>query len=432
MTAVGESTAQFDGTVTEKRADFKVTVYYGTGSNITINNCLGKKSVTMVNGNAFTVVVDKLQSEKTYYYFVETVNNGKKSYSKVDNFTTDAVTGYINQFDIAGAVNLSAEGTANCYIVTKAGTYRITPVKGNGTVSVGAVNSVDVLWESFGTSIVPERGKLVEGARYDGGYIYFKTDDVYREGNAVIAARDVNGTILWSWHLWMTDQPNEQVYNNNAGVMMDRNLGATSAVPGEVAALGLMYQWGRKDPFMGSSDINSPVEAKATITFPMAVNATSTEGTVEFATENPTTLIRGEKTNNWLYQVDTKLWASEKTIFDPCPAGWRIPDAGENGVWHKAIGKVQVAPNPFDKNLKGVNLAGLAGNDNSIWYPATGYYGKADGKFYGTGTNASYHSVSPGISYGTMSFVIGSNYPDLYLQNVTDFGGAAPARCVKE
>ena len=35
--------------------------------------------------------------------------------------------------------------------------------------------------------------------------------------------------------------------------MMDRNLGATSATPGNVGSLGLLYQWGRKDPFLGSS-----------------------------------------------------------------------------------------------------------------------------------------------------------------------------------
>ncbi|MCC8062106.1 MAG: hypothetical protein LIO68_02535, partial [Rikenellaceae bacterium] len=34
---------------------------------------------------------------------------------------------------------------------------------------------------------------------------------------------------------------------------MDRNLGAMSASPG-VASYGLLYQWGRKDPFVGSRD----------------------------------------------------------------------------------------------------------------------------------------------------------------------------------
>ena len=32
---------------------------------------------------------------------------------------------------------------------------------------------------------------------------------------------------------------------------MDRNLGALSATPNDAKALGLFYQWGRKDPSMG-------------------------------------------------------------------------------------------------------------------------------------------------------------------------------------
>lgn len=45
---------------------------------------------------------------------------------------------------------------------------------------------------------------------------------------------------------------------------MDRNLGATTAEPNTVGALGLLYQWGRKDPFLGSASINSDVEAAST------------------------------------------------------------------------------------------------------------------------------------------------------------------------
>ena len=78
---------------------------------------------------------------------------------------------------------------------------------------------------------------LISGCCYEDGYIAFKTADTFKEGNAVIAAKDADGKILWSWHIWLTDQPEEHVYNNNAGTMMDRNLGATSATPGDVPAV---------------------------------------------------------------------------------------------------------------------------------------------------------------------------------------------------
>ena len=103
--------------------------------------------------------------------------------------------------------------------------------------------------------MAPAVGDLVKNVSYSNGEITFRATD--RKGNAVIAAKDAAGNILWSWHIWLTDQPVEHVYKNNAGTVMDRNLGATSATPGDIGALGLLYQWGRKDPFLGSSSISS-------------------------------------------------------------------------------------------------------------------------------------------------------------------------------
>ena len=429
---IGEFSATFAGEVINKSVDFKVTVYYGTSSGLTLYNYAGSSSVTSTSGNTFSLVVDKLYSQTTYFYFIETINGGKTTYTAVSSFRTKTVTGYDSSFDITGAIDLSTAGSANSYIVSQTGTYSIPAVKGNSSTSVGTVSTVDVLWETYGTSTTPTRGNLVKGAKYADGKVYFKTGDSFREGNALIAAKNSSGTILWSWHIWLTDQPKGQVYFNGAGTMMDRNLGATSATPGDVGALGLLYQWGRKDPFLGSSSISSCVVAKSTITFPAVQNSTSTTGTVDYVTKNPTTMLRGATTNNWMYVVDKTLWASEKTIYDPCPAGWRIPEAGENGVWVTAAGRHQIYTNPFDKVNKGVNLSGYMGADDCIWYPATGYYGKADGNFYGVGSNASYHSVSLGDTYGTLCFTINQSSSDLYLLYVTDFGGAEPARCIKD
>ena len=432
LSDVGEFSATLSGEVAQKGVDFKVTVYYSTSSNINLYNYFNCAFTTSTSGKIFSLRIDKLYSETTYYYFTETINNGKTSYSSVNSFRTKAVTGYDSTFDITNATDISVNGTANCYIVSEAGTYFIPAVKGNGTASVGVVSSVDVLWETYGTSTTPTRGNLIQGARYSNGKIYFKTNDVFREGNALIAAKNSAGIILWSWHIWMTDQPKEQVYYRNAGTVMDRNLGATSATPGDVGALGLMYQWGRKDPFMGSSSISSTVEAKSTITFPTPLASTSSTGTVDYTTKNPTTLIYGPSTNNWMYVTDKTLWANDKTIYDPCPAGWKIPEGGENGFWCKAYGGYQITTNPFDKVNKGVNLSGYVGSDATIWYPATGYYGKADGDFYGVGQNASYHTTSLGNTYGTLVYTIDASRNDLYLLYVSDFGGANPVRCIRD
>ena len=219
--------------------------------------------------------------------------------------------------------------SANCYMISKAGTYAFSAVKGNTEESLEAIESVDVLWETYGTTETPEKGYLIKSATYQNGLIGFTTSDKFREGNAVIAAKDGNGKILWSWHIWLTDQPQEQVYYNNAGTLMDRNLGATSATPGDVGALGLMYQWGRKDPFLGAAKIGNKTFAASTIKWPSSV--TNNIGTLEYTISHPTTYVQHFNNSDELV-----LWTvpgEAKSVYDPCPAGWRIPDGD---VWAKA------------------------------------------------------------------------------------------------
>ena len=309
-----------------------------------------------------------------------------------------------------GIVDLSENGTANSYIVSAAGTYKFTPTKGNSSESVGSIASAEVLWETFGTDVTPNEGDLVKNVKYENGVISFETPSAYKEGNAVIAAKDANGTILWSWHIWLTDQPQGQEYFNNAGTMMDRNLGATSATPGDVGALGLLYQWGRKDPFLGSSSIHydSMVEAKSTITWPSAVSSNSSNGTIAYATANPTTFIGYNSSNyDWYYTgtsaTDNTRWTtseSSKSIYDPCPAGWRVPDGGDNGVWSKALGSSSYFDDHiYDNTNEGMNFSGKFGSASTIWYPASGWRLYDDGSLGGVGNGGVYCSASPYDSF---------------------------------
>ncbi len=303
--------------------------------------------------------------------------------------------------DVASATDLSSSGSANCYIVSNAGLYKFKAVKGNSSESVGNVASASLLWETFGTDAAPEMLDLISGFCYMDGYIAFQTADTFKEGNAVIAAKDAYGNILWSWHIWFTDQPQGQVYYNNAGVMMDRNLGATSATPGDVGALGLLYQWGRKDPFLGSSFIGSSTLAKSTITWPSAVSSDSSYGTIAYATANPTTFInRNDKNIDWYYTgsevIDNTRWTtseSSKSIYDPCPSGWRVPDSDSNGVWAKALGSS--SGYAFDSTSVGINFSGIFGSDQPIWYPASGYRYNNDGSLRNVGKFGVYWSASP-------------------------------------
>lgn len=317
--------------------------------------------------------------------------------------------------DIEGGVeDLSANGTANSYIVSKSGTYKFSTVKGNSSESVGAVSSAEVLWETFGTDVTPNVGDLVKNVKYADGAISFDTPSAFKEGNAVIAAKDADGNILWSWHIWLTDQPQGQVYYNNAGIMMDRNLGATSATPGDVGALGLLYQWGRKDPFLGSSSISSAIEAKSTGTWPSAVSSNLANGTIEYATAYPTTFITYNSSNyDWYYTgsstTDNTRWTTStatKSIYDPCPSGWRVPDGGNNGIWSKALGSSSSFGDVFDDTNKGKNFSGKFGSDQTIWYPASGSRDFNVGSLYNVGYGGLYWSASPS---GYFAYCLGFN-----------------------
>ena len=342
---------------------------------------------------------------------------------------------------LSDGTDLSTKGSANCYIISKSGTYTFPTVKGNSAESVGAVASADVLWESFGTDVTPMIGDLVSKVSYSDGIIAFHTSHPFKEGNAVIAARDAAGTILWSWHIWLTDHPQGQEYFNNAGTMMDRNLGATSAIPGDVGALGLLYQWGRKDPFLNSSSISFSVLAKSTIIWPKSVRSNSKKGTIEYATANPTTFItRNSKSIDWFYTGSSSSrntnWTESdkpKSIYDPCPAGWRVPDGSRKSVWSKAEGSnSREFENKHDMVRRGMNFSGKFGADHTIWYPFSGvrFFRKDTlecvGKF-GFYWSASYYNTD--YSYG---MTLGSYFDDVQPKDYSASACSKSVRCIQE
>ena len=374
---------------------------WGMRENPTIEN--SSKTDEGAGMSSFSSVMTDLFSGFTYYARAYATNIAGTSYGEVRKFRTagDQVEHLM---------------PANSFIVSESGKYVFETVKGNSYESVGLVASAEVLWESYGTDEKPIVGSLVSSVIVQGGAIVFEVPSPYREGNAVIAAKDASGTILWSWHIWLTDQPQEQVYYNNAGTMMDRNLGATSATPGDVGALGLFYQWGRKDPFLASSSISSSTMAKSTITWPSAVSSDSSNGTIAYATEHPTTFITYHSRNyDWYYtgssSADNTRWQYKKTIYDPCPAGWRVPDGGENGVWSTAIGSSPSHNISYDDTNKGVNFAKELGNDAIIWYPASGYLDYNVGSFYFVGDFGHYWSCSSDSSDSNLVYylIIGNN-----------------------
>ena len=335
--------------------------------------------------------------------------------------------GTINATDLKDVnyEDISTSGTANCYLITEEGDYKFKAVQGNSETSVGTVASVSVLWESFGTDEKPSVGDLIDSASYSDGYIRFSTPATFRNGNALIAAKDADGTILWSWHIWCSAEGwKEQTYYNNA-VMMDRNLGAASAsIPAsadDAGSAGLLYQWGRKDPFIGVSSFTASSGYLTRAASTGTLSNSSTTITAALAIQNPTTLYSGA--------LPDDSWGSTKTIYDPCPAGWRVPDGGNAGIWYKAIGST----NTTTGGTYGLNFSNVFGTDATIWYPASGYLTEDGGKLDDVGNYGSYWSVTPNPSDNDYAYCL-DFYKSGYVTPSNSYyrssGGAV--RCQKE
>lgn len=327
--------------------------------------------------------------------------------------------------------DLSANGTANCYLVTSPGFYKFkADVKGNGVVpsqleSVAGETAIVpksalVLWYNTlqkSNNWVDESPVYLSSVSLDSdGYIRFYTPDAFVPGNVVIAAFAEEGvtyenitvdenkcinnaTLLWSWNIWAADGYDPEAATITAGgkQFMNRLLGATISGMGTtgdyipIGAVGNYYQWGRKDPFPAFSDYTVTIPTQYTnILFGTPtytpINALKIDGQsskmnldgqmfgyrtkesgsldsdnawnlmkrddissdkstknkvyVEYATVHPYKCI----TNNgntfggwrtWLNGDDPSyksLWGEsdlKKTLFDPCPAGWRVPSKDE-------------------------------------------------------------------------------------------------------
>lgn len=171
---------------------------------------------------------------------------------------------------------------------------------------------------------------------------------------------------------------------------MDRNLGATTTY-GE-GQYGLLYQWGRKDPFLGiastrfSMDIKYVLSTNSSIW--KSVNANSSNCNVAYTIANPTTLLNMAygSSGSWsevsnLSNPANSLWQPTKTIYDPCPPGYRVPDGGKNGVWAKALGEPDYLESDYNLfnesysiyDFSNKNTTAQLTTESSCVYPAAGY-----------------------------------------------------------
>ncbi len=309
------------------------------------------------------------------------------------------------------------EETANGYLVTSAGTYDLkVNIRGNGntqawttaneggvkedidfgmTDSIANVAYVDIIWETADDFVtIPDPYDISQSGSIS--YVVNNVDlapfgdwtgKVFDKGNganALIGVFAEDGTLLWSYHIWgvgdfvdgvpmETWKVGSSASDLNEYEFMDRNLGAYSNLPGS-KSFGLLYQWGRKDPFIGAYrelSVNGndstyerdyrQVRKQYTKHYQTINNQTylwseyNDEGDastaeleknlVQYTIEHPTTILEdGLLSADHLNDQAEGLWgttdksyvnseAGNKTMYDPCPPGYRMPSLNALTIW---------------------------------------------------------------------------------------------------
>jgi len=397
--------------------------------------------------------------------------------------------------------------------------------------------------------------------------IYVKTN---KEGNALIGAYNKDGEVIWSWHIWITDNDPGNVGNaieyttyrwDNISIkwnqtrvagyaVMPCNLGALANEPGEnndfLRTYGTLYQWGRKDPFPGIMQTRKMADSRIyfsyssenetniivydneheQITIPkgsgkgevkeslpvnrfesLLTTALADKDTgLKFSINNPTVFIAAAKPfvnwnfNNvweyynrgdWLPEGDECLWGAtkrdentlflqvrwnpngyiwanygpDKSIFDPCPSGWRVPPGdlwlgftndGKNHVYNNSNANLMKYVNVPVRNGKPVYDLNYIYNKRGYWICLNGWQNPDKITFFPTqgsriasgqcllqGTCGNYHNATTDSNIDGLDRV---NILHLHCSSVNDAkinifedgraysvkSVAGPIRCVRD
>ena len=365
-----------------------------------------------------------------------------------------------NQTD-GGSTN---ENTANCYVVSASGFYCFPLVYGNaiknGTTNTSAYTSnktgVSILTSFINhtgnpitspyikenSGCVPAKAELlwqdapdlISNVQYNNSkmqqfvnpenYISFQVHaSTIRQGNAVIAIKDASDAILWSWHIWVTDEnigqtievTNHQSYKCK---FMPVNLGwcdgrtetyaersckvkftagdASKEVIIKQASNSIAmgsnhpyYQWGRKDPFLPANGLSNTNKTWYDKDGNAHTERPKTENFSSGATCIMNCILKPDVIQSQYYgdNVYTNLWSADnqvytpsnenviKTIYDPSPVGFKLPfSAAFTGF--TTIGDYTSIPSEingtWDSSLRGWNFYTDSSKNKTIFFPAAG------------------------------------------------------------
>lgn len=354
----------------------------------------------------------------------------------------------------------TVQNTANCYVVDAPGYYSLPLVYGNA-IKNSVTNASAYTSTATGTNILnpfvnhtgagitdpyiannngctPAKAELVwqdamnlvtdieYNAGSNGGNISFKVDrSSIRQGNAVIAIKDASDAILWSWHVWVTDEDINDVIEitNHQNVkynFMPVNLGQcdgntityaersckvkftagdqskeiTIKQLANVIATGdnhPYYEWGRKDPFYPSNGMDNTTkswydkEGIPSTDNPAKANLSTGAACIKNYILKPN-VMHATSTADKLF---LNLWSANnssvsfsdpsvtiKTIYDPCPVGFRLPVSNCFSGFTttgESVESTSEINGFYDDNRIGWCLYTDATRSRTIFFPSTGW-----------------------------------------------------------
>lgn len=396
-----------------------------------------------------------------------TVNAGKVK--KLAELPLTIYYGKANCYQVApGTTSVTIDATPfytyrSDYDVTKGNVIRVT----NGNMS-GLGADASVLWQQeegstatdltgTGSSSKEADGAVVKGTleidrKFTAGEATITVPLTGNKGNAVIALWSVDSNnerknIVWSFHIWVSDV-NDVACNTSAGSykILDRNIGATT-IDGTLDSFGVNYQWGRKDPFPRDFSAQSGTSTNGDL-LRTAERASSTN--LNYSIQNPDTRVvyTGNTSGaKWLPTSINGLWGYDgvhgdsgaakkvtstvKTVYDPCPAGYKVPAL----VYLTSIGDLNSKSNAVSG--KGYNMST---GSSTTFFPYGGYVRISKttrANDYQTYRGYIWTAVNRSDTQGAYLFRynqdgIQQNNNSIGANIYTYCGDALPVRCVKE
>ena len=422
-----------------------------------------------------------------------------------------------NQTDGSSTV----QNTANCYVVSAPGYYCFPLVYGNaiknGTTNTSAYTSTktgsDILtpfinhtgnpitspYIKENSGCVPAKAELlwqdapglISNVQYNNSqmqlfvnpenYISFQVNALtIRQGNAVIAIKDAGDNVLWSWHIWVTDENIGQTievtnHQSQKYKFMPVNLGwcngltetyaersckvkfTTGDASKEVIIKQVSasittggnhpyYEWGRKDPLRpsdGSSgnktwyDKNGTpsTDSYATEHFPTGVtcikNYILKPNVMHCQYFSDNTYVNLWDANNTVYTSNDN--SVVKTVYDPSPVGFKLPPGnvftGFTTTGSSASTLSQIN-GEWDDSSKGWNFYTDSSKSKTIFFPASGYRHYSTGAALSIGSSGyCWSAVSEGHGSGChLYFYSSSVFPLTYFDWAFGYG----VRSIKE